>query len=349
MKMKKEEVYALQSQISYYVRGHTGKGLVNFIEENLQGVTQIIILKHPLLQVKDNVLRQVVKHLEKNKLELISSPLGKDLLEGVICREKSLAIFSEEVNSDSLDDVMLIDLTAYLANPTNKNVDTLHQIATLQTKASTHFSESLTFHDALEKVYINEMDFKKADLLVAAFQEKLFCGKEMNTRQSIIKKRLFGTNTPDGIVNHLQALIEPFHERIFIKGRAGTGKSVFMKRMVEQAVKYGFDVELYHCSFDPSSLDMVMIRELNCCLFDSTAPHELFPTRDTDIVVDLYESTVTPGTDELYAEKIGVLTAQYKQEMKWGLEALAAIKPMIVNNDMTNVYLDEDVLLEIMQ
>lgn len=48
------------------------------------------------------------------------------------------------------------------------------------------------------------------------------------------------------------------------------------------------------------SLDMVLLRELDIVIFDSTAPHEYFPDRDNDEVVDMYEITVTPGTDEKY-------------------------------------------------
>ena len=50
-----------------------------------------------------------------------------------------------------------------------------------------------------------------------------------------------------------------------------------MKRIAAAAQENGFDVEFYRCSLDPNSCDMVLIRELGFCVFDSTAPHEYFP------------------------------------------------------------------------
>ena len=38
------------------------------------------------------------------------------------------------------------------------------------------------------------------------------------------------------------------------------------------AIHY-FDVEIYHCGFDPHSLDMVIVREVGIAIFDSTSPH----------------------------------------------------------------------------
>ena len=43
---------------------------------------------------------------------------------------------------------------------------------------------------------------------------------------------------------------------------------------------------------------MVIVRELGFAIFDSTAPHEYFPSREGDEIIDMYALIVTPGTDE---------------------------------------------------
>src|SRR5699024_7361779 len=102
----------------------------------------------------------------------------------------------------------------------------------------------------------------------------------IRSRQPIVHERLFGTNTPDGKVNHVSALIAPFQNVYYVKGRAGTGKSVFMKEILNACKSYGYDIEMYRCSFDPSSVDMIIVRDLDFCVFDSTPPHEFFPDSD---------------------------------------------------------------------
>src|SRR5699024_7206625 len=164
-------------------------------------------------------------------------------------------------------------------------------------------------------------NFKRADLLI----EK-FIAEQVNIlpdKHSVphIYHRLFGTNTADGAVNVAAELMSPLPKRFILKGRAGTGKSVFMKRVAKACEEKGFDVELYHCSFDPSSIDMVLVRGI-FCIIDGTAPHEMEPERASDVVIDLYEKTVTDGTDEKYAKSIQMVSKAYKSHMKTGLAFL---------------------------
>lgn len=66
-----------------------------------------------------------------------------------------------------------------------------------------------------------------------------------------------------------------------------------LKKIVAAGEQRGFDVEVYHCGFDPNSLDMVILREKGIAIFDSTAPHEYFPERNSDEIIDMYERCIT--------------------------------------------------------
>lgn len=83
-----------------------------------------------------------------------------------------------------------------------------------------------------------------------------------------------------------------------------------------------------------NSIDMVLIPALQICLFDSTDPHRFEP-QDTsrEVIIDLYEETVTPGTDEKYAEEINKLTKEYKSFMKKGLAVIKAEGEKIIAAD----------------
>lgn len=308
----------------YYACGHTANGFVNYLVSNLADIKQIMILKHPAKCVKTKVIKQFIEKNSEKTQEVISSPYSKRYIAGVIFPSLSLAILSEEIISEEITTAKVIDLADISKSKTNQDLMIyLNEIVTASYEAAyRYFAKGLTYHEQLEKVYLREMNFTKADNIANEFIEKLFLHQKTHKRKVIIKERLFGTNTSDGIVNHLQEIIEPIENRIFIKGRAGTGKSYFMKKVMEACVENGYDVELYHCSFDPASIDMILIRDLNYCLFDSTAPHELFPMRTTDQIIDLYEKTVTPFTDEKYVMEINKLTTKYKQEMQQGIALL---------------------------
>ena len=84
-----------------------------------------------------------------------------------------------------------------------------------------------------------------------------------------------------------------------------------MKKIANLAKNNGYKTEVYHCSFDPDSLDMVIIRDLDVCIFDSTSPHELFPSRTSDEIVDLYQTAVKPGTDEENSARLSAIQNRY--------------------------------------
>ncbi|MFK4998817.1 hypothetical protein ACI2OX_20530 [Bacillus sp. N9] len=71
---------------------------------------------------------------------------------------------------------------------------------------------------------------------------------------------------------------------------------------------------------------MVLVRELGWAVFDSTKPHEYFPSRAGDEMIDMYELTVAPGTDEAFADEIAKIEAAYRKNMDDGKRYLAEAK-----------------------
>lgn len=289
----------------YYVSGNTAEGYIDSLATNLHGIEEVIQLDDPSYRVNTAILKQLIEQNKHDtKVEVLKSPISEQYLEGVIFRDKQLAILG------------------------NRECPFTNQAYDL-------FKKGLHIHDELEQVFIKEMDFEKADDLAKKYIDELLPNQENDSRDPYIYRRLFGTNTMDGIVNEVPNLTSELDMIYHIKGRAGTGKSTFMKRIVNACLERGLDLELYHCSFDPNSIDMVLVPELSFCLFDSTDPHAFEPLdNNKEKVIDLYEETVTPGTDERYAEEIDNLTKQYKSYMKKGIAALQMEGAEIVTQDM---------------
>lgn len=87
-----------------------------------------------------------------------------------------------------------------------------------------------------------------------------------------------GSNTPNGFVNYFGEILEANTNRIFIiKGGPGVGKSTFMKRIGQDLLSRGYDLEYFYCSSDPHSLDAVAVPELKVAIMDGTAPHVMDP------------------------------------------------------------------------
>ena len=87
-----------------------------------------------------------------------------------------------------------------------------------------------------------------------------------------------GGNTPQGFFSYYNYIIPTDARRIFIlKGGPGTGKSTFMRRMGQELLARGFDLEHHHCSSDNGSLDGVVSPALGVAFIDGTAPHIVDP------------------------------------------------------------------------
>ena len=96
-----------------------------------------------------------------------------------------------------------------------------------------------------------------------------------------------------------------------------------LKGLAATAEKRGFDVDIFHCGFDPNSLDMLIFPELSLAIFDSTAPHEYFPNKSGDQILDMYERAIQPGTDEKFASELGPIQQRYSEKMKEATSYLA--------------------------
>ena len=191
-------------------------------------------------------------------------------------------------------------------------------------------------HDRWEKVYgentdyglLNQLTEEFLDQVLGKIPAKAVSGQEVH--------RFFGALTPAGSVNYVESLLAPIKTRCFIKGRPGTGKSTLLKKLAHRAVEKGLKAEIYHCSFDPMSLDMVVLPELSFGAFDATDPHEFFPDRNTDWVLDLYEGAVRPGTDEENYELLSLFQREYGEKITLARESLGRARE--IHGQLETIY-----------
>lgn len=187
------------------------------------------------------------------------------------------------------------------------------------------FGEARLVHDEWEKYYIENLSFPAVDALAQETCEKLLAERRSaRGGKGTVVERFFGAATAFGSVDHIPSVTAGLRKRYFVKGRPGTGKSTLLKRVAAAAKERGFAVELYRCSLDPNSADMVVVRELGFCIFDSTAPHEYFPDREGDETIDVYRAAVREGTDERYAAELADTAERYRAIVRRATASLAA-------------------------
>ncbi|WP_370296000.1 PRK06851 family protein [Rossellomorea marisflavi] len=329
----------------YFACGNTAKGLISLSDSAFEELKKVYILDGGPGAGKSTLLKEIGTRLEKKgyHLDYIHSALEPDALDAVLLPEKGIGVIDgSEMFNVAQAVVERVDLTKpldmeKLADHTQDVLTYFNQFIGKRQEAYDTFAASLRDHDDIEKVYISNMDFEEADTLTGELIDTFFGGENKGT-EGKITRRFLGAATPVGAIDHIQNLTEGIPDRFFIKGRAGSGKSTMLKKIAASGREKGFSVEVYHCGFDPNSLDMVILREQGIAIFDSTAPHEYSPSREGDHIVDMYERCITEGTDETYSREIEEATKGYKDKMKEAVQTLKEAKDF--RDQMKGIYVD---------
>lgn len=332
-----------------YAAGNTARGYRTFYDSVLEGIGRIYYLSGVVEGITSPIIESIGKEMGRKieQVEWIHSPFENGKYDGVILHDWKVAIMDSSyprlyrpqapgvieihVNLQTALNVDLLTPYAVQIAGWFEGIDKKSQ------EAYAAYGEALRIHDEWEAPYIENLDREKADQVTEELKGLLFAGEPLN-KTAHVRRMYLGAATPQGPVDHIMKLTDHLDKRYFIKGRPGSGKSTMLKKLVAEAQKQGLDVEVYHCGLDPHSLDMVILPEKSVALFDSTAPHEYFPSKPSDEVVDMYERAITPGTDEKYADELFDIKARYTQKMKEGTAALAVAKEL--RDQLNAIYIE---------
>ncbi|TCP30022.1 hypothetical protein EV207_107116 [Scopulibacillus darangshiensis] len=335
--------------INYYAGGNTAQGFYSLFDSAVGSLDRLFILKGGPGTGKSSLMKTIGSvWVEKGyDIEYIHCSSDNDSIDGIIVSELGIGIVDgtaphviepkapgaveEYVNlGEAWDSRKLESHREEIANYTTRISDAFQSVYAV-------YADALAIHDEWEEIYISNMDVGKADALTTRLIDS-FLGEQTLDKKAKVEHRFLGAATPKGPVDFIQNLTEDVPKRYFLKGRPGSGKSTLLKKLARSAENKGFNVEIYHCGFDPHSLDMVIVRELGFAIFDSTSPHEYFPDRESDEIIDMYEEIIALGTDEKYAGEIEDISQRYAEKMKEANIYLAEAKQL--HDKLEEFYID---------
>ncbi|HAN09697.1 MAG TPA: hypothetical protein DCP90_03690 [Clostridiales bacterium] len=312
--------------INYYASGNTAKGFYSLIESNLVNLNKLFILKGGPGTGKSTLMKKIAERWinEGHDIEYLHCPSDNDSIDGVINSTIKVGLVADG-DPNVVEPIALGASIEYIKLGTELDLNKIEsnvvdivninfKVRDCHKKAYANFENALKLHDEWEKVYIDNMNFERADSFTDEIID-LLLKDFVSDKKASVKDRFLGAATPEGPKDFIENLTSNISKRYFLKGRPGTGKSTILKKIAKAASDRGADVEVYHCGFDPDSLDMIILRELDVCIFDSTSPHEYFPTKDNDEIIDVYKELVVQGTDEKYKKKLDKIILRYKGYM----------------------------------
>ncbi len=335
--------------INYFAGGNTAQGFVDFFKSNLQGLEKIYILKGGPGTGKSSMMKFIGKIYEDKDfaVEYIHCSSDPDSLDGIIIPAIKAAVVdgtAPHVIEPSAPGAIeeYVNLGAAWDNMKLKNhkaeiLSLKETISECFDKSYQCFAEALKIHDEWEKIYIENMNFLNADMLISQTIDLILKDNKFE-KISTVKQRFFGASTPLGSLDFIENITAEISKRYLLKGRPGTGKSTLLKKAASAAAERGINVNIYHCAFDSKSLDMLIFPELDVCIFDSTAPHLYDPSKSADEIIDMYEKCILPGTDEKYEKEIQDINKRYKDTVQKGIQYLADAKQL--HDELEKYYME---------
>lgn len=332
-----------------YAGGNTARGYHTFFDSILAGMDRVYLLTGVVEGITSSVIETIGTQMGRktDHVEWIHSPFVNGQYDGVIFPEWKVAIMDNSYpriwrpQAPVVTEVLVNLQTALVPerlNPYKEQISSWYEgIFRKNQEAYDSFAEALRIHDEWEAIYIENFDREEANRVADEIKMQ-FYAEESLPKSSHVRRMYLGAATPQGPVDHIMSLTDHLEKRYFIKGRPGSGKSTMLKKLVTEAKDRGFDIEVYHCGLDPHSLDMVILPEKGVAIFDSTAPHEYFPSKETDEVIDMYTRAITPGTDEKYSEELMDIKARYALKVKEATACLVEAKEL--REQLSNVYLE---------
>ncbi|MBR7163787.1 MAG: hypothetical protein IKD21_02310 [Clostridia bacterium] len=311
------------------------QGRASFLEGEISKYHDVIRLLGYPRNVAAALMRECYAAAKQGhlKMNIVHNALDNSP-EGIFFPELGTGVVNQPVYEPRFDMAALFESEALVACENCLN------------KATECFSQAKKIHDDWEKIYMNATDYNALNRLTEDSIAALIDGHKTAYRGTMYD-RFFGAATINGSMDYIEMITEGCR-RYFIKGRPGTGKSTFLKKLAQSAFDDGMTVERYHCAFDPNSLDMIIVRELNLCLFDSTAPHEYFPSRENDEIIDFYAAAVAKDTDEKYAAELSEIASKYKKNIGDAVKHLiAANEACKKTEDSYEKQISRDKLMEV--
>ncbi len=322
----------------YFACANSCRGFVSLFDSVLKDKERVFILKGGPGCGKSTLMRGVGEYFleQGEEVEYIHCSSDVSSIDGVVLANRKVAVVdgtAPHIIEPSAPGACEEYVNLGTAWNREKLVPYREEIRMLKAQISKEYQEmyqnlasAKKIHDRWEQIYLENLDFSKLNQAAENLLGLLFDTVPFAGEQTKAVHRFFGALTPDGSVNYIENLTEGLNTRYFIKGRPGCGKSTLMKKLATRGEELGQRVEVYHCSFDPDSVDMVLLRELGICVFDATPPHELFPSREGDVLVDLYGFAVHRSTDEENAEALSLIAGEYTREIKGARSHLSRVQ-----------------------
>lgn len=285
----------------YYPGGNTPDGYLSFFDKVISWAEarNIILIKGGPGVGKSTFLKKIARELLKRDtdLEFLHCSADNGSIDGLLIPAYGIALLDgtaphmmDPKYPGCIDEI--INLGRYWnEDGIRQNKDRIlaihDEIQSCYKRAYNYLKMAQIVHGDLKQVYQKAVNEKLLNNTIDEVLNETF--KEVNKRNKTSRQRhMFASAiTHDGPVNYLDSLFWNVQKRFIITGFPGSGKSLLMKAVADNAILKGYDVDIFHCPMEPSKIEHILIKDLNIGFITSVKPHTTTKVKENDELIDL--------------------------------------------------------------
>ncbi|MGQ9513241.1 PRK06851 family protein [Thermodesulfitimonas sp.] len=254
-----------------FPRGNTAAGFYSYYDQIIDpDARRIFIIKGGPGTGKSTFMRQIGEEMLARgfDVEFMCSSSANGSLDGVVIPAIRVALIDSTAphgvnpkNPGVVDEIVHLGdfwdeakLRAHKEEvlATNRRVNRLFGIAYAQLREA-------VIRDELESYIRESMDFARVNKVLRETARAIFKDAPVQHERFPQVRRLFASAiSPDGVVHHLQTLLQDLKMLYVVQGPPGSGRSTFLARLAAAVIR-GLDTEVFHCAFLPQEIDLFII------------------------------------------------------------------------------------------
>ncbi|MDR7857094.1 ATP-binding protein [Tissierella sp.] len=135
-------------------------------------------------------------------------------------------------------------------------------------KAFSYLKAAGILYKGIEEDNKSNIDIREINNQGNLLIEKIFSKEKIHIESNGFQSRhLFSTAyTPDGYVDYTDSILKWIEDIYFINGEIGTGKSIILNRVLEEAQNRNYQTEVYYNSLIPNKVETVFIKEIDTAI-----------------------------------------------------------------------------------
>ncbi len=274
-----------------FASSHTSQGFYTFIPELINGLGRVYILKGAPGSGKSTFIRLVGELLSEQgyEVEFWISAMDSVTPDGVYIPQLDVAVINGSL-PESMDPQYpgvrdyLINLGDYwdrvsIEQHREKIIELVDCMELSRKQVNGFLKEAVRVKEEIRKINSVHLNMDKLDKICKQLSAEILdkqCGEKHYFAEAF---------TVDGLVDYINELSKACQRRYIFKGPSGSGKSLLINQLAQQAKARGYFLEYYHSGLEVDSLAMVIIRNLQIALIESDSVE--IPLKPWDVVVDL--------------------------------------------------------------